>query len=210
MWVRRLFCCFLFWCLGPLFAFFFWFFFFFFKQKTAYEIRIRDWSSDVCSSDLFFFFFFFFFFFSLSRPFRGFPVFFLFFFFFFFFFFSLSRPFRGFPVFFLFFFFFFFFCSALPQYSSRKTSQKHSSTLNLSHLVTGHTRLWPLVWVRSCIHSRNPHRFVLNLTLRFSNLRNAFTHFITQSQVRPAYCRWCGFGPASTAAILIDLYSIQR
>src|SRR3546814_6705395 len=25
---------------------------FFFKQKTAYEIRIRDWSSDVCSSDL--------------------------------------------------------------------------------------------------------------------------------------------------------------
>eukprot|EP01044_Picomonas_judraskeda_P046812 COSAG03_NODE_26313_length_260_cov_0.552795_1_plen_63_part_01 len=24
---------------------------FFFKQKTAYEIRIRDWSSDVCSSD---------------------------------------------------------------------------------------------------------------------------------------------------------------
>ena len=24
----------------------------FFKQKTAYEIRIRDWSSDVCSSDL--------------------------------------------------------------------------------------------------------------------------------------------------------------
>ena len=23
-----------------------------FKQKTAYEIRIRDWSSDVCSSDL--------------------------------------------------------------------------------------------------------------------------------------------------------------
>src|SRR3546814_13006884 len=26
--------------------------FFFFKQKTAYELRIRDWSSDVCSSDL--------------------------------------------------------------------------------------------------------------------------------------------------------------
>ena len=25
---------------------------FFFKQKTAYEIQIRDWSSDVCSSDL--------------------------------------------------------------------------------------------------------------------------------------------------------------
>src|SRR5216117_1163965 len=29
------------------------FFFFFFKQKTAYEIRKGDWSSDVCSSDLF-------------------------------------------------------------------------------------------------------------------------------------------------------------
>src|SRR3546814_5448316 len=28
------------------------FFFFFFKQKTAYEMRISDWSSDVCSSDL--------------------------------------------------------------------------------------------------------------------------------------------------------------
>src|SRR5216117_3745951 len=28
------------------------FFFFFFKQKTAYEIRKGDWSSDVCSSDL--------------------------------------------------------------------------------------------------------------------------------------------------------------
>src|SRR5213075_3460270 len=27
-------------------------FFFFFKQKTAYEITRRDWSSDVCSSDL--------------------------------------------------------------------------------------------------------------------------------------------------------------
>src|SRR3546814_18022562 len=32
--------------------FFFFFFFFFFKQKTAYEMRISDWSSDVCSSDL--------------------------------------------------------------------------------------------------------------------------------------------------------------
>src|SRR3546814_6781748 len=32
------------WCLGC--------FFFFFKQKTAYEMRISDWSSDVCSSDL--------------------------------------------------------------------------------------------------------------------------------------------------------------
>ena len=38
------------------FMFFFFFlcvvFFFFFKQKTAYEIVSRDWSSDVCSSDL--------------------------------------------------------------------------------------------------------------------------------------------------------------
>src|SRR3546814_8836238 len=32
--------------------FFFFVFFFFFKQKTAYEMRISDWSSDVCSSDL--------------------------------------------------------------------------------------------------------------------------------------------------------------
>src|SRR3546814_2265510 len=30
----------------------FFFFIFFFKQKTAYEMRISDWSSDVCSSDL--------------------------------------------------------------------------------------------------------------------------------------------------------------
>src|SRR3546814_7755905 len=30
----------------------FYFFVFFFKQKTAYEMRISDWSSDVCSSDL--------------------------------------------------------------------------------------------------------------------------------------------------------------
>src|SRR3546814_4801852 len=29
--------------------------FFFFKQKTAYEMRISDWSSDVCSSDLYVF-----------------------------------------------------------------------------------------------------------------------------------------------------------
>src|SRR3546814_11953893 len=29
-----------------------WCLFFFFKQKTAYELRISDWSSDVCSSDL--------------------------------------------------------------------------------------------------------------------------------------------------------------
>src|SRR3546814_7839108 len=34
------------------FIFFFSVFFFFFKQKTAYEMRISDWSSDVCSSDL--------------------------------------------------------------------------------------------------------------------------------------------------------------
>src|SRR3546814_2171357 len=31
---------------------FFSLFVFFFKQKTAYEMRISDWSSDVCSSDL--------------------------------------------------------------------------------------------------------------------------------------------------------------
>src|SRR3546814_2546976 len=30
----------------------FWLYVFFFKQKTAYEMRISDWSSDVCSSDL--------------------------------------------------------------------------------------------------------------------------------------------------------------
>src|SRR3546814_3353623 len=35
-----------------LFVYLFFFFFFFFKQKTAYEMRISDWSSDVCSSDL--------------------------------------------------------------------------------------------------------------------------------------------------------------
>ena len=33
-------------------CFFFFFLFFFFKQKTAYEMCGRDWSSDVCSSDL--------------------------------------------------------------------------------------------------------------------------------------------------------------
>src|SRR3546814_1314838 len=32
------------------------FLFFFFKQKTAYEMRISDWSSDVCSSDLTYYF----------------------------------------------------------------------------------------------------------------------------------------------------------
>src|SRR3546814_14676704 len=35
-----------------LFYVFFLFVFFFFKQKTAYEMRISDWSSDVCSSDV--------------------------------------------------------------------------------------------------------------------------------------------------------------
>src|SRR3546814_9962579 len=30
----------------------FWLFVYFFKQKTAYEMRISDWSADVCSSDL--------------------------------------------------------------------------------------------------------------------------------------------------------------
>src|SRR3546814_7067140 len=34
-------------CIGDLLVLFF-----FFKQKTAYEMRISDWSSDVCSSDL--------------------------------------------------------------------------------------------------------------------------------------------------------------
>src|SRR3546814_5505516 len=33
-------------------ASFYFIFIFFFKQKTAYEMRISDWSSDVCSSDL--------------------------------------------------------------------------------------------------------------------------------------------------------------
>src|SRR3546814_15042850 len=35
-----------------MFVFYRWPLFFFFKQKTAYEMRISDWSSDVCSSDL--------------------------------------------------------------------------------------------------------------------------------------------------------------
>src|SRR3546814_4680863 len=38
---------------ASLFAWYGVFYVFFFKQKTPYEIRIRDWSSDVCSSDLF-------------------------------------------------------------------------------------------------------------------------------------------------------------
>src|SRR3546814_3334091 len=37
-------------CIGV--VFFILFIVFFFKQKTAYEMRISDWSSDVCSSDL--------------------------------------------------------------------------------------------------------------------------------------------------------------
>src|SRR3546814_3332981 len=41
-----------FWFYDPLFGFAFLLLFFFFKQKTAYEMRISDWSSDVCSSDL--------------------------------------------------------------------------------------------------------------------------------------------------------------
>src|SRR3546814_4091549 len=40
-------------CVVVVFVFIFFFmFFFFFKQKPAYEMRISDWSSDVCSSDL--------------------------------------------------------------------------------------------------------------------------------------------------------------
>src|SRR3546814_3778217 len=34
------------------FSYLYFYFVFFFKQKTAYEMRISDWSSDVCSSDL--------------------------------------------------------------------------------------------------------------------------------------------------------------
>src|SRR3546814_5016780 len=46
-----MFCFIIFLCLLELFGCFC-VFFFFFKQKTAYEMRISDWSSDVCSSDL--------------------------------------------------------------------------------------------------------------------------------------------------------------
>src|SRR3546814_4554363 len=42
----------LFQCFFELFYCVYVIFFFFFKQKTAYEMRISDWSSDVCSSDL--------------------------------------------------------------------------------------------------------------------------------------------------------------
>src|SRR3546814_1882975 len=38
--------------IAHIFGWFFVSFLFFFKQKTAYEMRISDWSSDVCSSDL--------------------------------------------------------------------------------------------------------------------------------------------------------------
>src|SRR3546814_3751494 len=39
-------------CVSLFVVLYFSFVFFFFKQKTAYEMRISDWSSDVCSSDL--------------------------------------------------------------------------------------------------------------------------------------------------------------
>src|SRR3546814_10086257 len=43
----------MFWCTFLILCFcFFCFYVFFFKQKTAYDMRISDWSSDVCSSDL--------------------------------------------------------------------------------------------------------------------------------------------------------------
>src|SRR3546814_6237368 len=51
----RIFVYFFGWCYVYLISFIicgYFFFFFFFKQKTAYEMRISDWSSDVCSSDL--------------------------------------------------------------------------------------------------------------------------------------------------------------
>src|SRR3546814_8069292 len=41
-----------FFCVRSVELLFLLFFVFFFKQKTAYEMRISDWSSDVCSSDL--------------------------------------------------------------------------------------------------------------------------------------------------------------
>src|SRR5213596_2861899 len=42
----------LYYCMSTAIFQFYYSFFFFFKQKTAYEIRPCDWSSDVCSSDL--------------------------------------------------------------------------------------------------------------------------------------------------------------
>src|SRR3546814_2712609 len=47
--MRCLSLCFCFFCNRCTLSFLY---FFFFKQKTAYEMRISDWSSDVCSSDL--------------------------------------------------------------------------------------------------------------------------------------------------------------
>src|SRR3546814_9498413 len=49
-----LFLLFYFFLTSHVFVYFVWIgcFFFFFKQKAAYEMRISDWSSDVCSSDL--------------------------------------------------------------------------------------------------------------------------------------------------------------
>src|SRR3546814_5912128 len=46
MYVTDMYCLCVFLCCAVLFCVFF------FKQKTAYEMRISDWSSDVCSSDL--------------------------------------------------------------------------------------------------------------------------------------------------------------
>src|SRR3546814_7768171 len=43
----------MFFVLFSTFIVFVFFYVFFFKQKTAYEMRISDWSSDVCSSDLY-------------------------------------------------------------------------------------------------------------------------------------------------------------
>src|SRR3546814_7857673 len=48
MWFCAILVSVLFTCMDHLTAYIF-----FFKQKTAYEMRISDWSSDVCSSDLF-------------------------------------------------------------------------------------------------------------------------------------------------------------
>src|SRR3546814_878843 len=45
-------CCLFIFCCCSCCVYILFFFFFFFKQKTAYEMRISDWSSDVCSSDL--------------------------------------------------------------------------------------------------------------------------------------------------------------
>src|SRR3546814_3940100 len=49
-----MFCCFIycFFRMNFFVVLYLWCFFFFLKQKTAYEMRISDWSSDVCSSDL--------------------------------------------------------------------------------------------------------------------------------------------------------------